>query len=169
MSIYKLSQTDGTLDEYRIVGFPMPDTVNNGLIISRKGRLTKSAGQRAFFSSVDLFAYRHARALTQIRHELKTLIESGYTLGVDCYFAFPHDKLFYKRKGTPSRMDANNRLKPTLDGLAKCLTIDDAYFFAGNCEKVVTDGEASVSITIRAHCVQRLADLDFELGKLKPL
>lgn len=125
-----------------IFNFPMPPSVNQSLRPIRSGRM---AGRLVKTKEAQKFerAYKQAAIKNQaVFKEAKTIFEKslGPTSGlkVDCFFAFPLSKLVTK-PGPDRKMkqlDANNRLKGAIDGLAFCLGIDDRHFISGNCEKI---------------------------------
>jgi hypothetical protein len=80
-------------------------------------------------------------------HRLKEILR-GKTLRVDCDFVFPRSKLITK-KNTLKKVDYSNRLKQTLDELARLIEVDDSHFISGYfCKKISDNDEAYVDITI---------------------
>lgn len=77
------------------------------------------------------------------------LIDQGLVLRVDTYFIFERSSIFTK-KGEVKKKDHTNHIKLAHDALAKCLDIDDCYFFSGNCEKVIGERE-SITFVITTH------------------
>lgn len=77
------------------------------------------------------------------------LIDQGLVLRIDTYFIFKRSSIFTK-KNTVKKKDHTNHIKLAHDALAKCLDIDDCYFFSGNCEKVIGERE-SITFVITTH------------------
>lgn len=125
-----------------IMNFPLPPSVNEYLVPIR-GRLVKSQVHRRYQTTCFQWASVNRQALNGIVASITRGLadiesrEGRVGLRVDCWFAFSEDRLFTKTDKAKS-IDANNRLKPLLDGLVQVTGIDDCLFFAGNCEKVVT-------------------------------
>lgn len=123
-----------------VVRFPMPPSVNNYLMPTRvKGshtmRLVKTEIHRKFMSQCLTWRSYNYKTLAPMIDKLKRMKDETeaegrqFALRVDAYFAFGPERIKVN--------DANNRLKPVLDGIVKVLEIDDRYFYSGICEKVL--------------------------------
>lgn len=134
-----------------LAGCPLPPSVNEYLMVIR-GRLVKSPVHREYTGKWQMWALRNRATFEPIKAHLHDIVKRMEVLKrpvafqVDCFFAFEHSRIF-TLNGKIQQLDANNRLKPALDGLVSVLDIDDKYFFAGNCEKISTptkDSECSM-------------------------
>ena len=129
-------------DKVKLHGLPMSPTSNHMLMVIR-GRLIKSSAARAYSKACEEWAWKNRSKLAQLKSILK-----DSTLRVDCTFVFPKSKLI-TQKNTLKKVDWMNRLKQTMDELAKMIGVDDSYFVSGYCEKVVGEtDEAYIDITI---------------------
>lgn len=136
-----------------IDNFPIPPSVNNYLMPVR-GRLVKTPIHREYRDRCILWAAQNRLILEAIKnriHNYHAKAEAKYghsAFQVDCYVAFDHSRVF-TLKNTLQEIDANNFLKPLLDGLVEVLGIDDRAFFAGNCEKITTMSKANECSLLR--------------------
>lgn len=95
------------------------------------------------------------RFVAEIREFFLIEITADPTLAlkVDCFFAFPKEKLISKTakaKSPIKTLDANNRLKSCLDSVSRIIQIDDKHFVTGVCEKVVSETDSTdVWVVIR--------------------
>jgi len=120
--------------------FPMPPTINNSLASIRIGnsfRQIKSVDARAFDKQVQIWINRNEASLKTIRQEIKAKMDDGFQLRIMCYYCFAHEDL-WTLKDKPKRLDTNNRIKATLDGIARAIEVDDRHFFGEEHEKVET-------------------------------
>ncbi len=152
-----------------LVGFPIPPSIN-AQFSSVNGRMIKSRDARMFDAQVALYIQKNRKRLQQITECLKPHIEDGRALRVDCFVGFHVERLFTKSKSAGSwakTLDANNRLKASIDGLVKCLDIDDKYIFAGNCEKVAcnTVYDEQIMFCISVMEPRRLSDIVYEIAE----
>lgn len=138
--------------------FPMPPS-SNAMYASVRGRLIKSKEGRTFESEYKLYELLKRPELLAKKTTLLEACNAGYVLKIDAYFLFPKEKLFTKQN-VVKKMDANNRLKPALDGLSYCLGIDDKMFFSGTCEKIETTGRPKVKFRISLMRHRNDDDLD---------
>lgn len=128
-----------------ITNFPMPPSANEHLF-AVKGRLVKSQKHRDFKRVCELWYLQNRRSIDPIRSKLMEMKNaarargSDLALKVDAYIAVDRSRVF-TGTGKCEQIDANNFLKPLLDGLVVVIGIDDKHFFAGNCEKVTTSSK----------------------------
>lgn len=125
------------------VNFPLPPSVNEYLmpVATRGGRprLVKTPIHREFMDRCHIWKIQNNSAVQTMRDHLREAIlksnQDGlrFALKVDAFFVFHVERLLAN--------DANNRLKPALDGLVEILGIDDKHFYSGLCEKVSTDSK----------------------------
>lgn len=107
----------------------------------QKGRFVKTAEHHNYLKRCEKWASLHGEAFTQIRNEILKIAEDGrlnkerVSFRVDTYFAFEESRL-WTVNNLPQQLDADNRLKPCRDALAKILKLDDKYFFSGFFEKI---------------------------------
>jgi hypothetical protein len=122
--------------------------------------MIKTKQARLFNNQVNHYIYRCNQK--EEFKLLKEIVDSGHSLRVDAYFIFPRSKLITK-KNTLKKIDANNRLKPALDGLADLIGIDDSHFVSGNCQKVIgLDSEKSyIHFVISKDTIQTEGSLTF--------
>lgn len=125
---------------------PMSPSANR-LLMPMRGRLISTPQKRTWEKQVQLYRAKHILELNRINFFLKKYISSTEVpaLRVDAFHCFPQKKLFTKQ-GHPKKIDANNRLKGTLDAVSNLIGIDDKYFFNGNCEKIGNEGELEYTI-----------------------
>lgn len=122
-----------------IINFPLPPSVNSYLtpiVVKGRGRLVKSKIHRQFMEDCHIYRLRNHVQVRKMEDALKNLKlqceQEGRTfaLRVDAYFVFHVERI--------QANDANNRLKPVLDGLVRILDVDDRFYYAGECEKIIT-------------------------------
>lgn len=124
-----------------IKNFPLPPSVNNSLasvVINRSVRQIKTSAGRAFDAKVQEYILKNKHHLDMIAAEIKVSMDLGYQLKIMCYYCFNKSDLWTKDKRV-KRLDTNNRIKATLDGVSKAIGIDDRHFFAEEHEKIETD------------------------------
>lgn len=139
-----------------LANFPLPPSVNEYLMpvsggwsVSKKGRAyqkgrwVKTKEHTDYMKRCELWALANKRGFTDAKEKLKeevrkaTLEKKRIAFRVDTYFAFENSRI-WTVNNLPQQLDADNRLKPCRDALAKILEIDDKYFFSGFFEKVTT-------------------------------
>jgi Holliday junction resolvase RusA-like endonuclease len=120
--------------------FPIPPSINKQLAFF-KGRFIKTTEARIFDQKVQIFKLRNCKLLD----EIKSSIKEKQNLKVDCYFIF-HEKRLISKKSEIKTLDVNNYLKSALDGLVKCLEIDDKFFIAHHIEKLTCENESDEQI-----------------------
>lgn len=137
-------------------GFPLAHSVNNSLMpvpgkpkrgknghTYRVGRLVKTKEARHFEELCVLWSLQNRDKLAKVKHNLLEVQrqcearKERFALKVECFFAFEESRIFTVNNKN-EQLDADNRLKPTLDGLKLVLGIDDKAFFHASCEKVAT-------------------------------
>lgn len=159
-----------------INGFPLPHSVNDGMIpvigktaISGqgkryyKGRMVKTKIAHSFTWECLEWKRKNLAAVNALRKEIFDLKKSTeaagkvFALRVDCFFVFHVERLLTVNN-LPEGIDADNRLKPCWDAVKMILSIDDRHFFAGQCEKLTTltkESECSIikisQMTPRTH------------------
>lgn len=135
-----------------LVGMPLPPSVNEYLMPvmprgGRKPRLVKTQIHRAYMDQCILYKRQHQTVIDRMTDKLNYMKSQAdrekqpFALRVDAYFVFHVERI--------KANDANNRLKPALDGLVQVLSIDDRFYYAGNCEKVSTQSKDSECALIR--------------------
>jgi hypothetical protein len=148
-----------------LLKFPLPHTVNSGFFV-RNNRISKSDKSRHFDQHVAFFQLTHYRQLAQINKALEDILAKGSQIRVDTIFVFQKSRIIGKKHQVKA-IDANNRIKPALDGLVKCLIgIDDKLFFAGYYEKVICEDpkDEQVIFTFSEHKMRTHDDVLKELG-----
>lgn len=136
----------------------------------RKGRWVKTAEHTNYVKRCEKWALLHGSAFIQIRDEMISLVEDArqnkerLAFKVDTYFAFEDNRL-WTVNNLPQQLDADNRLKPCRDALAKLLKIDDKYFFSGFFEKVSANkkDEECTIIRISLQKARTLQNLKMEI------
>lgn len=94
-----------------------------------------------------LWRAQNSKAVEIMKNQLREKIykckaeNKTFALKVDAFFVFHVERLLQN--------DANNRLKPALDGLVEVLEIDDKHFYSGLCEKVSTDSKEKECTILR--------------------
>lgn len=153
-----------------LVDFPIPPSIN-AQHASVGGRMIKSKEARMFDAQVSLYIHKHKKRLQQINEYLKPQVDKGNALRVDCIVAFHVERLLTKGSNPQSwckTLDANNRNKAILDGLVRCIDIDDKFYFAGNCEKVTCDRVYDEQVLIKISVMEprRLHDIVYEIAEI---
>lgn len=116
---------------------PMPPSINRQLA-SVKGRLIKTSEARNHEREISVFSLKHQSDCKKARIQIEQWIKDQ-GLQVDCFFVFHEERLLTKTKKAESWLkvlDANNRLKSSLDAISRIISVDDKYFVTGICEKV---------------------------------
>lgn len=130
-----------------LLNFPLPPSENTRLI-AIKNRMIKSKVHVRYLELCHLWARQNQKGFDEIRNQLLDRMlechQSGrhFSIRVDCYFIFEHDRIFTD-KNVLQKLDADNRIKACLDGLSSILGIDDRHFFASSCEKLTTHSKES--------------------------
>lgn len=123
------------MDPIKIVSFPLAPSANEAYFVTRYGKMAPTAIYRCFERACKKWRAGRPDTAEMIEHRLNAWLEIGLMIRVDAYFVFERGRL-WTLDGRPQKLDANNRLKPALDGLVACLRIDDLYFWADHVEKV---------------------------------
>lgn len=118
-----------------LISFPLAPSANDSYFAIGKGRMAPTAHHRAFMRAVEVWANGRPDTIENVKLELEAWLRRGDVIRVDAWFVFERSRL-WTVDGKVKTLDANNRLKPALDGLKEALGIDDRFFFAGNAEKV---------------------------------
>jgi hypothetical protein len=131
-------------------GFPLAPSVNETLRpramskISRKtgkqfwgGVMTTTAKAKDFKVQCQIWRLQNKMAVERAAQVCQSWIDAGGQLKVDVFAVFHVERVFTVNKKI-LQLDADNRGKPTKDGVARILGIDDKHFFSGDCEKVTT-------------------------------
>lgn len=131
-------------------GFPLAPSVNETLRpsamrkVSRRtgkqfwgGIMTPTAKAKNFKNECIAWELQNRAAVETTRRICNAWLDAGFQLKVDVYPVFHVERVFTVNKKV-LQLDADNRGKPTKDGVAKILGIDDKHFFSGDCEKVTT-------------------------------
>ena len=121
-----------------IKDFPLPPSVNEYMFPRKGGGWAKTQKFRDYKQQFLIYKLQNRLILENHTKNIKMWRDKGLYLSVDAYFVFHRERLFTK-KGFAKKIDANNFLKPLLDGVSECLDIDDSLFFSGLCEKVSTE------------------------------
>ena len=138
---------------------PYPPSVNDSLAVFR-GRMIKTAKARAYKEQCHIFTAKNITALNQATTQIKSWLDQGLGIKVDCYFSLPEEKILTAGKKAIHRFkksDVSNRVKLCHDALSDMLRIDDLYFIAGNAEKVI--GPMGVTVYVTPHKLQSLDEV----------
>lgn len=150
-----------------LTNFPLPPSVNEYLMpiaggwatsktgkTYRKGRWVKTKIHTDYVKHCELWAKKNAQGFNSISNDLKKAVmearenKKRICFRVDAYFIF-HEPRIWTVNNIPEQLDADNRLKPCRDALAKILDIDDKYFFSGFFEKVTAPSKDQECTFIR--------------------
>lgn len=115
---------------------PTCPTINESLM-PKHNRLVLTPKMRKWKSMIDLYILANKRELKMASQLIHSLIKKNAVFKADSYHVF-HNSRVWTKKGTPKTIDANNRIKATLDAASKMMGVDDKYFFAGDSEKLST-------------------------------
>jgi Holliday junction resolvase RusA-like endonuclease len=121
-----------------IQNFPMSLSQNDVHAVRAMGRsvrILKTRKARIFDNQVILWKLQNKEKLDKINREIEVYRDKGYPFRLDIYFAFAHSRLWTKDKRIKI-LDVNNFLKSAIDGLCKCICLDDKLFFSHFVEKV---------------------------------
>lgn len=145
-------------NEILISNFPMPPTTNKQLIFGRnKSRFIKSSEARKFDHEVGIYFLKFEKEFTLMHKKLYVnVVLNEFIVCVTTDFVFPYEKIFTKQ-AKPKTIDANNRIKSVLDGLAFCTRIDDKYYFEGNYKKIACKNTQNPHVNIRL-CFEPIND-----------
>lgn len=136
-----------------LVNFPLPPSVNQ-LYQPFRGRMVKTKHHRQYIDLCILWGRSNQKAVTDISMKLRHMkLEAEmqkvrFCLEVHCMFAFEQSRLFTVNNKN-EQLDADNRLKPCLDGLKEVLGIDDKIYFRASSEKVTTYSKESECTIIK--------------------
>lgn len=108
-----------------------------------RGRFVKGESGRIYDKKIQAYKLRNFRILQQAHEMFK-----GHTLCVDKYFVF-HNKRLYCKDGSIKKIDVENFLKSSIDGLAELLGIDDKMFKSGITEAVSCEKEEQQQLIVK--------------------
>lgn len=117
--------------------FPLPPSINNQLM-GGYGRLRKTPEARTFDRAIDMLRVRQAEQFRCVFQSFEPYLKD-HVIRVDMFVVIKSDRVFTKTKQAQDwvkSIDQFNFQKSAHDALAKCITIDDKFFFAGNVEKI---------------------------------
>ncbi len=133
-----------------VKGFPLPPSINAQLA-SVGGRSRKTAEARTYDNQIAFLRARREDAFREARLMFEPFLQD-HTIRVDIYVVFHKPRVFTKSKGAESwvkQIDHLNYDKSSKDALAKCLNIDDKYFFAGEAEKIFCEHKYEEQVIFR--------------------
>lgn len=147
---------------------PMPPSSNNTYpTIMRKGRMfrVKSGLLKTYEKEMQAWRLSHLAFVSSAYAHLKeSLSINDSVIRVDRYFFFPKSKLI-GQKGQVKKIDVTNRVKALDDSLADhVLGIDDKYFWAGECEKLISESDETY-VTVVLTAQSKRFTIDFETEK----
>lgn len=133
--------------KYILPAMPMPPSINQQLGV-RGGVMRKTQKAHDYHNQVTRWIFERQNFIINLRKTFEELItqDQSLALRVDCYFAFPKEKLLSKTNKAKSpikTLDANNRLKACLDSVSRVIQIDDKHFVTGLCEKVISPDDST--------------------------
>ncbi len=108
-----------------------------------RGRFVKGESGRIYDKKIQAYKLRNFRILQQAHDMFK-----GHVLCVDKYFVFYNKRLFCK-DGSIKKIDVENFLKSSIDGLSELLNIDDKMFKSGVTEAVSCEREDQQQLIVR--------------------
>ena len=127
---------------------PLPPSDNHLYINVNWGRgrasRVKSPEYKAWSETFDLCTRVHTKLCEDFI--AKEASESPL-LAITMALRMPHNRWFIK-KGTPRRIDAQNRVKSICDALSKLLGVDDSYFWDVRIFKEIAPENAPDSLHI---------------------
>jgi len=138
-----------------INSFPFPPSINRSLA-SFRGRHIKTRPARAFDVKVQTLKQIRAAEWIKIKEAFEPKL-TDHVIKVDQYFVFHKPRIFTsypKAKAWVQTLDHLNFNKASEDALAKCLEIDDKFFFSGHKEKVCCETLAEEQIIFRLELIQ---------------
>jgi hypothetical protein len=145
----------------------MPPTINKQLLFANR-RFIKSKEARDFDAAVQIYKSNNIKEAVACYRKYFALVELGrLVICADTDFIFPYDKVFTKQN-QPKIIDANNRIKSCLDGVANLIGIDDKYFFEGNYRKLSCKNLTEPYINIHLS-LKEIATYEIEPIKVPPL
>lgn len=148
----------------KIFNLPMCPTANRLLMPSR-GRLISTPEKRIWESEVNIFSLRNRNALLKAQKIIHEFISLGDPyLSVDLYHCFCKEKLFSKQNKV-KKIDSNNRMKASIDAISNLLSIDDMYFFEGQCKKIISHNKNDFTVAVikntKLYSYKELFDISF--------
>jgi len=137
---------------------PIPPSQNRQLTISR-GRFIKLKAARIFDDLIKLYELKNHKVISQAQNQIATWIKNGFTLEIELYFVFHQDRILTKSKKAKSpfkKIDSNNRIKSSIDAVAKILDIDDMIFFKETSHKVTCSNQSDEQLIVKVTPIERL-------------
>lgn len=141
-------------------GIPIGPSINK-VYLPIRGRFVKGNEGKIYDQQINAYKLRNFRKLQEANR-----IFEGHVLCVDRFFVF-HKKRLFCKDGSIKKMDVENYLKTTSDGLSTLLDIDDRFFRAGITEAVSCDNEADQQLIVRIS-VHQPRTFEQLLGSLRP-
>lgn len=134
-----------------LIKLPIPPSANKQLTISR-GRFIKNSEARIFDGKIKEYELRNWRIIEQAKKEVESWELSGMKLEIELFFVFQEDRVFTKGKKAKSpyrRIDSNNRIKSSIDAVAKLLGFDDMIIFKETSHKVTCKDYGQEQLIVR--------------------
>lgn len=117
-------------------GLPMPPSQNAQLRPSwRTRQFIKTDEARAYTVAIDRWMITNCRQIYELRKTVKTWIDVGYRIQTELFLCFPKERLITKQ-GLPKRLDSNNFIKSSIDGIFTILDLDDKWNGRETCQMV---------------------------------
>lgn len=127
----------------RLVGIPIPPSMNNAYPTGKNGRRYKSAELTRWQTEFQIWSFLNRMHVL----ELQSYFSRKGFLRVDCEFYFKHERVLCK-DGRAKRLDADNRLKSLLDSLTNLIGIDDSWIWAGSFSKHVAKSHEECCVNL---------------------
>lgn len=115
------------------------------------GRLSKTNEAKKYDLEIARLRVRKNHEFVEIRKQLEPYLKD-HVLRVDQFIVFEASRVFTKTKKAEAwvkQIDQLNYNKSSFDALAKCLTIDDKFFWAGDVQKISCDAAHREQIIFR--------------------
>lgn len=137
----------------------MPPSVNelyNSGKFNGQSRRWKSESYNLFLTRAGSWQMPRHKLIKETKAYFQSMIEQGYMIKVDMYFAFLHERIWTKEKKNkptkPKKLDPSNFLKAPHDVISQMIEIDDCHFFTGVFEKCeTTNNKEFVTIIFTPH------------------
>jgi len=150
-----------------LYNFPLAPSVNDSLMPIagklkfnkfgkpyRQGHLVKTKHHKQYQEVCLFWANRNRESIEKIKTYITMMKNHSekqkqrFALKIECFHAFEESRLFTVNNKN-EQLDADNRLKPTMDAITKILGIDDKIYFHASSEKVTTHSKESECAMIR--------------------
>jgi hypothetical protein len=134
-----------------LIKLPMPPSANRQLTLAH-GRFIKNSEARIFDGKIKEYELRNWRIIEAAQKEINSWLDKGLGLEIELFFVFHESRVFTKGKKAKSRfkrIDSNNRIKSSIDAVARLLDFDDMVIFKETAHKVTCKCYSEEQLIVR--------------------